>query len=145
MNSSHPGVGTWNVITQLTKFDHEAVTREVSILAECEHPHILRYIEIYDEEKFYYVITEVVSGGELFDRIAEKDKYDEHHARVLVRGGLLDSAPGADRREATLRLTPQGRETLAAAFPLWTQAQAEIEAALGRDAAKALRRVLSEI
>jgi serine/threonine protein kinase len=54
---------------------------QVSLLAECEHPHILRFIDFYNESKYYYLITEVVSGGELFERIAEKDKYDEHEVR----------------------------------------------------------------
>lgn len=98
----------------------------------------------------FSMLRQVDHAGEIslteLGRRAELDRSTVgRNARVLVRGGLLDSAPGADRREASLRLTPQGRETLAAAFPLWTQAQAEIEAALGRDAAKALRRVLSEI
>ena len=44
--------------------------------------HHCRYIDFYDEEKYYYLITEEVSGGELFDRIVEKTVYDEHEVRL---------------------------------------------------------------
>ena len=67
-----------NVPTSLCPHRHRT---QVSLLAECEHPHILRFIDFYNESKYYYLITEVVSGGELFERIAEKDKYDEHEVR----------------------------------------------------------------
>ena len=42
----------------------------------------MKYVDFFDEEKYYYLITEVVSGGELFDRIVEKTVYDEHEVRV---------------------------------------------------------------
>lgn len=95
----------------------------------------------------FSMLRQVNHAGEVslteLGRRAELDRSTVgRNARVLVRDGLLDSAPGADRREASLRLTPAGRDTLAAAMPLWEQAQTEIEAALGLDGAKALRRVL---
>jgi DNA-binding MarR family transcriptional regulator len=49
----------------------------------------------------------------------------------LQRRGWVRIEPGEDRRERTLALTEAGRATLAAAMPLWQQAQARILAELG--------------
>lgn len=67
------------------------------------------------------------------------------NARVLVREGLLESGPGEDRREASLRLTEAGRAALDASVPLWEGAQAEIEGLLGVEGARSLRRVLHHL
>jgi serine/threonine protein kinase len=34
---------------------------------------------------YYYVVTEEVGGGELFERICDKETYTEHEARQLVK------------------------------------------------------------
>ena len=41
-------------------------------------------MDFYEEAKYYYVITEVVNGGELFDRIADKVTYNEHEVSQSV-------------------------------------------------------------
>jgi DNA-binding MarR family transcriptional regulator len=49
----------------------------------------------------------------------------------LEREGLVASETGDDARNRVLRLTEQGRATLAAALPLWEQVQAGIVRGLG--------------
>ncbi len=49
----------------------------------------------------------------------------------LERDGLITSSPGPDRRVRLIKLTEQGRRTLAAALPLWEKAQRSVTAALG--------------
>ena len=41
------------------------------------HPNILRVYELYEDMDNYYIITELCSGGELFDKIIEKECFDE--------------------------------------------------------------------
>ena len=41
----------------------------------------LRYVQA----EYYYVVTEEVGGGELFERICDKETYTEHEARQLVK------------------------------------------------------------
>jgi DNA-binding MarR family transcriptional regulator len=51
--------------------------------------------------------------------------------KTLTRRGLVVVAPDPeDRRSRLLSLTDQGRETLAAAVPIWEQTHAELEALL---------------
>jgi serine/threonine protein kinase len=36
------------------------------------HPNIMILHDFFSEEKYYYLVTEFMAGGELFDRIVEK-------------------------------------------------------------------------
>ncbi|KAG7386188.1 hypothetical protein PHYPSEUDO_000509 [Phytophthora pseudosyringae] len=65
--------------------DIEALTTEVAILKQMNHPNIMILHDFFVEEKFYYLVTEFMEGGELFDRIVEKSYYNEREARDLVK------------------------------------------------------------
>ena len=41
--------------------------------------------ETFDEGNDFYIVTELVEGGELFDRIVSKSHYTEKGARDLVK------------------------------------------------------------
>ncbi len=58
---------------------------EISILRELEHDHIVRLYEVYKEQKYYYLVTELLEGGELFDRIVSKESYNEKEARNVCK------------------------------------------------------------
>ena len=49
-----------------------------------DHPNILAMLEVYDEPDYHIIITEIASGGELFDRIVERRHYNEEDARDVV-------------------------------------------------------------
>ncbi|MEE8625669.1 MAG: MarR family transcriptional regulator [Acidiferrobacterales bacterium] len=52
---------------------------------------------------------------------------------LLERDGLVRSSPdSADRRIRTIRLTAKAHRMLAAAYPLWEQAQKRLSGLLGR-------------
>jgi DNA-binding MarR family transcriptional regulator len=46
--------------------------------------------------------------------------------KLLGQKGWIEPAPGSDTRERGFRLTPTGRERLAAARPLWKSAQGDL-------------------
>ena len=54
---------------------------EIAVLEEMQHPNVIRLHEVFVEEKFYYLVTEKMNGGELFDRIVQKAYYNEKEAR----------------------------------------------------------------
>jgi calcium/calmodulin-dependent protein kinase I len=66
-----------------TEEDVEALLLEVGILGQVHHPHIMRLYGFYEDTDFYNVVSEIVEGGELFDRIVQRNHYDERHARDL--------------------------------------------------------------
>jgi len=68
-----------------SKDDVEGLLEEVGILQEIHHPHVMRLHAFYEDPDYYSLVTELVSGGELFDRIVERNHYNEEIARDLVK------------------------------------------------------------
>ena len=58
---------------------------EVKILESIGHPNIVQLKEVFDTPKLYYMVLELMTGGELFDRIVEKSKFTEAEAAAAVR------------------------------------------------------------
>lgn len=44
----------------------DLLMNELSILAEKSHPRIVRVVELIEDDEHYYIVTEVLKGGELF-------------------------------------------------------------------------------
>ncbi len=63
--------------------------------------------------------------------------------RPLAARGYLAIAPGADRREQEIRITPPGEEVLRNAYPYWEKAQANISDGLGPKRWKQLMETLA--
>ncbi|XP_061506795.1 calcium/calmodulin-dependent protein kinase type 1 [Anopheles gambiae] len=49
------------------------------------HPNIVQLLETFEDKSKVYLIMELVTGGELFDRIVEKGSYTERDASNLIR------------------------------------------------------------
>lgn len=67
--------------SKLTKEDEEALKDEIGILSAMNHPNIIRLFDVFEEKEYYYLVTEKMAGGELFDRIVQKSYYNEKEAR----------------------------------------------------------------
>ncbi len=70
---------------KLSEEDYAALLTEIQILSELNHPHIIKLYETFDEGTDFYIVTELVEGGELFDRIVSKAHYTEKEARDIVK------------------------------------------------------------
>ena len=62
-----------------------ALKDEISILKELEHEHIMQLNKVVVTINHYYLVAEYLEGGELFDRIVEKEAYTENEARDVCR------------------------------------------------------------
>ncbi len=83
-------------------------------------------------------------------RLAEELGLDRttlgRNLRILERENLLTFGPGQeDQREHTIRLTDQGKQALAIAYPLWKEVQVKITQSLGPDQAELLNTLLSNL
>ena len=70
---------------QLKQDDIDCIMLEVSILRQLQHGNIMRIDGFFIEPKMYYLVTEKMHGGDLFDDIVSKDNYNELQARDLIR------------------------------------------------------------
>jgi len=64
--------------------DMARLATEMEILKQVQHPNIICLKEIIDTKSCLFIITELVTGGELFDKIVELGQYSEKDASVLV-------------------------------------------------------------
>ena len=64
---------------------------------------------------------------------------------LLVKQRLVQNEAGEDRRIRLVLLTEEGQQALARAWPLWEQAQARIERALGGERFDALLNELATV
>jgi serine/threonine protein kinase len=71
--------------TNLESDDQFALQSEVDILSQIDHPNIVKLHEIYDEKTRFNMVMELMTGGELFDRIVEKEHYSEKEAADTIR------------------------------------------------------------
>jgi len=59
--------------------DATQLRREVDILLDIDHPHIIKLYDVYEDSKNIYLVSELCSGGELYDRVVDKTKSKEGH------------------------------------------------------------------
>lgn len=69
----------------------DILKREIEILAEVDHKHIIKLVEVHEDIKYLHLITELCTGGELFDRIIAKSETPEGHFEEVKAAKLIAS------------------------------------------------------
>jgi len=59
--------------------------REIDIMRRVNHKNILKLFDVFDSEEFIYIVTEFVSGGELFDQIVQTGGLPESRAAPIIK------------------------------------------------------------
>lgn len=62
-----------------------ALQTEVEILSQIDHPNVVKLHEVWEDKSKFYMVMEIMTGGELFDRVVEKDHYSEKEAADTIR------------------------------------------------------------
>ncbi|XP_053423049.1 calcium/calmodulin-dependent protein kinase type IV isoform X2 [Nycticebus coucang] len=65
--------------------DKKIVRTEIRVLLRLSHPNIIKLKEIFETPTEISLVLELVTGGELFDRIVEKGYYSERDAADAVK------------------------------------------------------------
>ncbi|XP_066557901.1 death-associated protein kinase 2 isoform X2 [Amia ocellicauda] len=63
----------------------EEIEREVSILQQTQHPNIVTLHDVFENRTDVVLILELVSGGELFDFLAQKESLSEEEATQFIK------------------------------------------------------------
>ena len=72
--------------SQTTKRQYQKnLHNETEILKRVNHKNIVKLIEIFESDEYLFLVMELTTGGELFDRIVAKGCYTEREASQLVR------------------------------------------------------------
>ncbi|XP_047084446.1 CBL-interacting protein kinase 24-like [Lolium rigidum] len=81
------------VLDKATVLDHhrlQQIRKEISIMKIVRHPNIVRLNEVLAGQTKIYIILELMTGGELFDKIARQGKLRENEARKYFQQ-LIDA------------------------------------------------------
>lgn len=65
--------------------EREKLLNEIDILKKLDHPNILKLYEFFQDQKRYFLVTELCNGGELFDKIAEEQQFSEIDAAKIIK------------------------------------------------------------
>lgn len=58
---------------------------EIDTLKNLDHPNIVKLHEIFRDKKNIYLVTELCTGGELFDEITAREKFTEGDAALIIK------------------------------------------------------------
>jgi len=68
-----------------TEQDEKRLKTEVEILKKVHHNNIVCLKDMFETSEKLCLVMELVTGGELFDKIVEKGQYSERDASVIVK------------------------------------------------------------
>ncbi|KAH9908912.1 calcium/calmodulin-dependent protein kinase [Xylariomycetidae sp. FL2044] len=73
------------ILKKNVKGNERMVLDELDMLQRLQHPHIVRFVDWFESKDKYYIVTELATGGELFDRICEQGKFTEKDASQTIK------------------------------------------------------------
>jgi serine/threonine protein kinase len=62
----------------------QLLENELSILGSKCHPKIIRIVDLLEDNENYYIVSEIVEGGELFNRLRTLDAFTEDQAVNII-------------------------------------------------------------
>jgi len=81
----HSGKGSENTTKNI-------IIREITMLRCLDHPHIVKYIDLLEDDRAYYIIMEYVAGRQLFDAILYADDSIESSPYASLSASVDTSA-----------------------------------------------------
>ncbi|KAM4699328.1 calcium/calmodulin-dependent protein kinase type 1G isoform 1-T2 [Discoglossus pictus] len=63
----------------------KSLENEIAVLKKIKHDNIVTLEDIYESSSHFYLVMQLVAGGELFDRILERGVYTEKDASNVIR------------------------------------------------------------
>ncbi len=58
---------------------------ELRILSECRHPNIMDVQDIIEDENNFYIVSEPIEGGSIFERLKRKKKFNEKETAIIIK------------------------------------------------------------
>jgi hypothetical protein len=64
--------------------NYDGLLQEIDMLSSCDHPNIVKLVDVCEDRSHIYLVEELCTGGDLFDSIVERGNYTEHHAKRVM-------------------------------------------------------------
>jgi len=69
--------------SKISASDDLSIMNEIFIMCLLDHPQIIKVIDFFEEPDWYLIVMELMAGGDLFDKIANRPCYNENDARKV--------------------------------------------------------------
>lgn len=66
-------------------FSYKSLMNEIEIMKKVDHPGCIRLHDVFEDFKMVYLVEDLATGGELFDRIVEMGSFSEKNASQYVK------------------------------------------------------------
>jgi len=63
----------------------KCLTREIDIMRKVDHPNVIKMYEVFEDDDYVIITTELIDGGELFYKIVDIGSYSERDAAHIVK------------------------------------------------------------
>uniref|UniRef100_A0A3Q2XGM8 Calcium/calmodulin-dependent protein kinase IGa n=1 Tax=Hippocampus comes TaxID=109280 RepID=A0A3Q2XGM8_HIPCM len=64
---------------------HSNLENEINVLKRIKHDNVIGLEDFYESRTHYYLVMQLVSGGELFDRILDRGVFTEKDASLVIK------------------------------------------------------------
>ncbi|ANB12214.1 calmodulin-dependent protein kinase CMK2 [Sugiyamaella lignohabitans] len=73
------------ILKKALKGNEEMVLEEIKMLQKLHHAHIVEFKDWFESRDKFYIVTQLATGGELFDRIIDRGRFTEEDASKCIR------------------------------------------------------------
>lgn len=63
----------------------ELSKNELTVLEDTVHPHITRIFELMEDTRNYYIVMELISGGNLLELILNSERIDDRQCCSIIK------------------------------------------------------------
>ena len=82
--------------SNIKESDLKKMRREINILIKTDHPNIIKLYEVFETNKYLYLIMEKCNGGELFDKIINNISSGKVYSEKIAANLLLQVMSAVD-------------------------------------------------
>ncbi|KAF8925484.1 hypothetical protein BGZ58_000769 [Dissophora ornata] len=73
------------ILKKTVKGHEDMVEKEIGVLRDLSHPNIVNFLDWFESRDKYYLVFDLASGGELFDRICDQGRFTENNAATIMK------------------------------------------------------------
>ncbi|KAI1316793.1 hypothetical protein EDD11_009459 [Mortierella claussenii] len=73
------------ILKKTVKGHEDMVEKEIGVLKNLSHPNIVNFLDWFESRDKYYLVFDLASGGELFDKICDQGRFTENNAATIMK------------------------------------------------------------
>jgi len=90
-----------------TSDESKMVMREIELMKILDHPNIVQFYEVYEDKQRYFLVLELLEGGDLFDRLTESESFSEEETKGYIWQMLISVNYLHNKKIAHMDIKPE--------------------------------------